>query len=918
MSQMTDKKMSPMMKQWFSMKEELGDDVILFCRVGDFYELFFEDAVIGAKELDITLTSRKLKDEQHPLAGVPVRSVESYVGRLVNKGFRVAIADQLEDPKAVKGVVDRGITRIVTKGTLTEDSLLNSHQNNYIASITRSKVNRIEVLGLAIADLSIGEFYAREFEPEKLPDFYFLLECYKPVEYVIPEDLKGELETLLSRQINGETVSDQPNFWFDRDQTTQFLNEHFGVNSLKGFGINDFSIAASAAGGLLKYLYETQKKKISNITKLQYLESKNTMYLDRSAVQSLELFENAQDRTDEGTLVELLDQTLTPMGSRLLRRWIASPLASKSLIETRQSIVELFANEEMLQNEIRGFLAKIADIERLATRVSLGIAKPIEIIKLLNSLNILPDVNNKLKQVEHKSNSLKTFIDDFDPCQDIVSYINKMIKEEPSNTIGEGEVINSGVNKRLDELREILYEGEKWLEKYVDEEKKRTGISSIKIRQNRHLGYYIEVTKSNTSKVPADYISRQVMVNVTRYVTDKLNQWESDILNAEVEIADLEEKIYSNFLKDLEKQNNRLQKISKLIAEIDCLLNFAYCSISYNYHKPEFTHEKMLDLRNLRHPVIENFNKNEVYTPNDVYLSESDNQIVVVTGPNFSGKSSILRAVTLNIIMAQIGCFVPASVAKLCTFDRIFTRIGASDNLLAGQSTFMVEMLDAANLVNNTTIRSFIIADELGRGTSTYDGLAIAWSIVEFLHNHKFKPLVMVATHFHQLSELEGYLTRVKNYHFNIGFDGEKPIFDHKITPGSSDKSFGVEVAKLAGLPNDIILRARFILSILEAQSSTINPEIESDGIQFDLPSKVKQKEMEVEGQTNLDDWLSETNASKITRKNHQIRKKPVELQITPQELEVISSVRNLAIDQLTPKTALDLLYQLNSLLKKK
>lgn len=907
---------TPMMKQWIKMKTELGEDVILFCRIGDFYELFYDDAVIGAKELDIALTARKIGDTQHPLAGVPVRSVDSYVSRLVSKGYKVAIADQLEDPKAVKGVVKRGVTRIVTQGTIVDDSLLSAGKNNYIASLVKvsSKGNSVEY-GLAIADLSVGEFYVKEFKGEDSKTLLkYSLDVTAPVEFIFPEGLEEDIKKLIVDESGRRvTLTERPSFWFEPQEATEVLHEHFEVRSLKGFGIADSSLSAAAAGALIRYLMETQMRKISNITKIQILNLNNVMMLDKSVIRSLEIFENTYDHTETGTLVSLLDETKTPMGGRMLRRWLAAPLVDPNEIEKRWRILSTLYEEEIEQNNLRAALESIHDIERIATRISLELAKPSELIKLKESLEKLPSVIEPLRNLV-STEEIGKIIAEFDQLEDVLEYLTKWIHPEPASSPIDGAVIADGVNSRLDELRKVLREGERWVENYQQEQIQLTGITSLKIKQNRQLGYYIEVTRKNADKVPENYVSRQAMVNAIRYVTDELKEWESNILNAEVEIAELETQLYQLVLENLAKHFERIHQTAQQIAFLDCLSTFAEISLRNGYVQPKLVEEQSLIIKGGRHPVIESFQSMQEYVPNDVKLDKERQQILVITGPNYSGKSSLLRMVAINVILAQIGCFVPANEMKLSVHDRIFTRIGASDNLIAGQSTFMVEMLDAANFINNSTERSLIIADEIGRGTSTYDGLAIAWAIAEYLHNCEQKPLTMIATHYHQLSELEGFLDRVKNFHFKISFDGERPIFNHKLFRGSSDKSFGVEVAKLAGLPLDIIIRARFILKLLESQSASI--EIEE--LTPSVASKIRQATEMEKQQASLADWFGDevevvtTSKQKPKMPSSTTKKSP--FQMRPEELEVIQTLKSLSIENLTPIKAFQILQDLKTL----
>lgn len=903
-----------MMKQWHQMKEEIGKDTILFCRVGDFYELFYEDAVIGAKELDITLTARKIRDTEHPLAGVPFRSVEGYIGRLVKKGYKVAVADQLEDPKATKGVVQRGVTRIVTRGTLLDDSILDVNQNNYIASVCQRKIGKTTEIGFSLADLSCGEFYAKSYrKSEGLKELSLTIDATSPVEYVYPDFGEEMLEQITGKTMGeNETLSPRPEYWFDVGEAKQILHTHFGVKSLNGFGIEDSEIAVGAAGALLRYLDETQKQKAANITKIQLLDSSDRMMLDRSVIRSLELLENNINNKEEGTLFSMLHHTVTPMGARLLRKWIVAPLTNIDHINQRLQAVQTLINDEISYNQLHSELNRIGDLERLTTKISLRSAKPPEIIRLAQGLEKIPEIHKQLDQLEAFDSAFPTSLKaNISACDDITGLIRKTLQNNPTG-LGDGEVIAEGVNERLDELRRVLREGEKWVERFIAREIQKTGINSLKVKQNRQLGYYIEVTKSNLNKVPEHYTKRQAMVNVSRYITQELKDWEGKILNAEIEITELEQQLYNALLEELSTHTQRLQNTSKGIAELDCLSTFAYVSLKNNYTRPILSHEKGLNIEGVRHPIIEEFKKDIPYTPNDVFMEEQGNQILIITGPNFSGKSSLLRAVALATILAQIGCFVPSTTYTCGIIDRIFTRIGASDNLIAGQSTFMVEMMDAANLVNNSTKNSLIIADELGRGTSTYDGLAIAWSISEYLHESPNRPFTIIATHFHQLAELEGLLPRVKNYHFNILFDGKnRPIFDHKLFSGSSDKSFGVEVAKLAGLPKEVILRARFLLTVLEAQSASITAEEEET-----ISSKVKKAEKIAEDQMTLNAWLNSTEAE--PRQVVSVKKKiktagPV---LKAEESEILSTLRSLDINHVSPLQAFEILQNLTKLLR--
>jgi len=623
------------------------------------------------------------------------------------------------------------------------------------------------------------------------------------------------------------------------------------------------------------------------------------MTLDSTAIKGLELFENNQNHSEYASLFELLDETVTPIGSRQLRHWTANPLADIDKINARLNAVEALVQDSILLHTVRSILKEIGDIERLTTRISIGSAKPIEMIKLAQSLEKIPELKEKLNPISNYFPA--DLISKLDPCLDISTQIRKEISEISSGRIGDGTTIQIGINSELDRLITIMTEGKSWLTSYTVKEQNRTGITNIRVKQNNVLGYFLEISKRDTEKVPDDFIRKQIMINVERYVTQELKDWESEVLTAEIQISDLEIKIYNNLLKELSQFVKLLQTTSRQIADIDCLSSFAYLADRRQYCKPEFKDKNSLIITGGRHPVIESLNQNSPYVPNDVMLDYEKQRLMIITGPNFSGKSSLLRATALIVIMAHMGCYVPANKLELSVVDRIFTRIGASDNLVAGQSTFMLEMIDAANLVNNCTERSLIIADELGRGTSTYDGLAIAWSIAEYLHNLPNSPKAMLATHYHQLSELEDMLESCANYHFEIRFEDGKPKFNHELSRGSSDKSFGVEVARLSGIPEAVIDRARKILKLLESQSAKVT---------LDAPHSVKLADLILaeNGQSSLDDWFVSPNPEQITSRKAQ----------SPQLIEdpIVKELMKVSLETLTPLEALRLIEKLKGMIE--
>ncbi len=838
---------TPMLSQWLEIKESLGDEIV-FCRVGDFFELFFDDAIRASSILDLQLTKRKISKSTYPMAGVPVRSLDTYVSKLIKLGYKVAIIDQLEDAKKTSGMLKRGLTKIITPGTITDQLMLEPGKNNYISSLHMGKLSKETVLGIAFCDISTGDFRVGNFKGDLIKNNVLKsILRFNPVEILYSNEntnLEESLEIIFDENI---LLTNKTSDWFDLKSANALILSHFNVKTTKGYGLEKNSPGISAAGALIKYLKETQFSELSHIKSIKSLEIDNTMVLDATAVKSLELFENIHDNTSKATLFALMNETVTPMGGRLLRHWMSNPLSKLDPINRRLSTVELFTKEPLLQHKTRSILSEFCDIERLSTRIALGNIKPNELIKLSHSLEKIPTLRNL---IEDYTNILpKNLFENLDPSSDFVLLINRNINPNATGNIGDGNIIAENVNSELDRLRQILKIGEKWIDNYILKEQKNHNLVSMKIKQNNHLGYFIEISNKEQNNIPAHFTKKQVMINVTRYISEPLKEWETEIIDAELNIFEIEQKMYQLLLNELSIFIPYLQKTSHSIAILDCLSNFAYLADTRRYVKPNFENTLDLLIEDGRHPVIEALNPNLDYIPNNISLLHEDQRLLIITGPNFSGKSSLLRMVGLISIMAHMGSFVPANNVKIGLIDRIFTRIGASDNLAAGQSTFMLEMIDAANIVNNSTEKSLVIADELGRGTSTYDGLAIAWSIAEYLHNKSNSPKTLIATHYHQLSELEDLHPAVKNYQFVIKFENEEPIFDHKLAIGSSDKSFGVEVAKLSGLPEEVISRGRKILHILENKSSDVQPN--------DIPSKkLSSLIMDEDGQSSLENWF--------------------------------------------------------------
>jgi len=798
---------TPMMEQYFRIKKN-HQDALLFFRLGDFYELFYEDAKIASPILEIALTSR----QKVPMCGVPYHSAIPYLTKLLKRGFKVAVCEQVGDPKVAKGIVRRDVVKVLTPGTAVEIELEEAKESTYVASLYLKD----EDWGLALINLASGEMKTLQDSQRKriLADELFKV---SPKEIIFPEGEEEVVSTVLSRNNLSSVLRSPVEAWaFDFSQAKNLLLSHFKVRSLAGFGLAERSLAVSAAGALLYYLKKVRKDSLSLIHKISYIHSNQQLILDATAIKNLELVRNLRDGHLKGSFLDIIDFTVTSMGGRLLRSWLLQPILDCSRINDRLDAVTEILDHTIQRQELREKLKDIFDLERLTGKISLAVANPKDLVSLKKSLHPLPQIQASLKNFSSKK--LKKIYREWDNAEDVVDLIDKAILEEPAFLLTEGGIIKDGYNAELDELRKISHSGKTFISQLEEKERKKTGISSLKVRYNKVFGYYIEVTKPNLSLVPADYIRKQTLVNSERFFTPELKEYEEKVLNAEQRIADLEYNLFLGVREKISCETLRLQKIASDIATLDVLFSLSELASQRNYCRPEVNTEDMIKISEGRHPVVEIMNE-EPFIPNDAYLDRDENQILIVTGPNMGGKSTYLRQVALICILAQMGSFVPAKEAVIGVVDRIFTRIGAMDFLIAGQSTFMVEMLETANILHNATSRSLILLDEIGRGTSTFDGLSIAWAVGEYIHEKEdIRAKTLFATHYHELTDLSSTLQRIKNYHVTVKERQDDIVFLRKIVPGPSDRSYGLHVAKLAGIPRSVVNRAKEILFNLEKQ----------------------------------------------------------------------------------------------------
>ena len=797
---------TPMMEQYHRIKKQY-QDALLFFRLGDFYEMFFEDAKTAAPVLEIALTSR----HKVPMCGVPYHAAHSYLVKLLRKGFKVAICEQVEDAKLARGVVKRDVVKVLTPGTAVELELEEEKENTYIASLFMSEKD----WGLALIDLASGKMKTTEGEwMAMLADELF--KAY-PKEIIYPEGQVDEVDGILSRSgMNAVVRSPQEDWVFDLTQAKNLLLDHFKAKSLEGFGLDGRALAISASGALLFYLRNLRKDSLSLVHGLSYIQSSQHMVLDATSIKNLELTKNLRDFRVKDSLLDIIDFTVTSMGGRLLRDWLLHPLLDKKEIEARLETVDEFLSKTIERQEMEKDLKDIFDLERLTGKISLAVANAKDLVALKRSLLPLPRVQSVIRTFV--SEKMKKTQQSWDNALDIGELIEDALMDEPSFLLTEGGIIKQGYNKELDELREISHSGKSFITQMERKEKERTGIPSLKIRYNKVFGYYIDVTKPNLHLVPPDFIRKQTLVNSERFITPELKEYEEKVLNAEQKIGELEYDLFLEVREKISQEKERLQKIASRIALLDVLSSLAELASQRSYNRPIVNEEERIKIVEGRHPVIEVTNE-EPFIPNDTYLDRKAEQILIVTGPNMGGKSTYLRQVALICILAQMGSFVPASEAEIGLVDRVFTRIGAMDYLSVGHSTFMVEMLETANILNNATNNSLILLDEIGRGTSTFDGLSIAWAVAEYLHDKEdVRAKTLFATHYHELTELELTMERIKNYHVSVKKWKEDIIFLRKIVPGASDQSYGIHVARLAGIPLAVIERAKEILFNLEKQ----------------------------------------------------------------------------------------------------
>lgn len=824
---------SPLMRQHAELKKKFPDAILLF-RVGDFYETFGEDARKASQILGVTLTRKSAGGGEYTdLAGVPYHALEQYLPRLVRAGLRVAICEQLEDPKTAKGLVKRGITELVTPGVAYNDMVLEVKENNFLCGLHLTD----KIHGVSFLDVSTGEFYVAQGDLAYIDK---LMTNFRPSEVVLQRKKLHWFQEHFAEKYYCNTFDD----WvFAPDFAHELLLKQFGTSSLKGFGVDDLDMGIIAAGAVLYYLQDTQHTQTANITKLSRVERDRYVWLDRFTVRNLELVSSPNDNAR--TLLDVVDETLTPMGSRLMRRWILMPLKEKSLIEERLGVVDVLVREAGLRQQLEQQIKTIGDLERLITKAAVGRINPREMLQLRRSLDAVGEV--KRMCAESGSEALVRMAEQLNPCALLAERIGREVKEEPPAKVEKGGVIADGVSSELDELRSMAGSGKEYLMAMQQREVEATGIPSLKVGFNNIFGYYFEVYNTHKDKVPEDWIRKQTLTNAERYITPELKEYEDKILGAEERILALEVQLYNQLMAAVTEYVQPVQYDAQLVAHLDCLQSFAEVALRGNYCRPELTDDDKIQILEGRHPVIETqMAPGEQYVSNDVMLDRERQQIVIITGPNMSGKSALLRQTALIVLMAQMGCYCPAKRATIGLVDKIFTRVGASDNISSGESTFMVEMNETASILNNVTDRSLVLLDEIGRGTSTYDGISIAWAITEYLHNNKkARPKVMFATHYHELIEMEEQYERIKNYHVSVKEIDGRVIFLRKLVPGGSEHSFGIHVARLAGMPPQVVNRADAMLQVLEAKNERTT----------EVGKKAKNASKDVQKSTPLDGY---------------------------------------------------------------
>ena len=877
--------LTPMMQQYMETKKQY-QDCILFYRLGDFYEMFFEDALTASKELEITLTGKSCGlEERAPMCGIPYHAVEGYLTRLVNKGYKVAICEQMEDPKLAKGLVKRNVIRIVTPGTNLNVQSLEASKNNFLMCITYLPAK----IGISVADVTTGDYYLTEVEDlKKLNDE---LMKYEPSEIICNEAFLvsgfdvGNLKEKYRISVNAL----EPHF-FDDEGCKRVLLRHFKVNTLIGLGIEEFPVGMIAAGALLQYLYETQKTELTHFTHIYPYLTNKYMLLDSSTRRNLELSETLRDKQKRGSLLWVLDKTKTAMGGRLLRSMLEQPLIEKAEMERRLDAIEELNRDSVSRDELREYLNPIYDLERLLSKVTYKTANPRDFIAFRNSLEMLPAIKTVLKGFEKAE--LTEIERNMDSLQDIYELIVAAIEEEPPISIREGGMIKDGFDETIDMLRSAKKDGKQWLAELEEADRERTGIKNLKIKYNKVFGYYFEVTNSYKDLVPEDYIRKQTLANAERYTTPRLKELEDTILNAEDKLTTLEYDLFCKIRESIAMELERIQRTAKAIARLDVYASLSLVAERNHYVRPKLNEKGIIDIKDGRHPVVEQMIQNDLFIANDTFLDNGSHCISIITGPNMAGKSTYMRQTALIVLMAQVGCFVPAKSANIGIVDRIFTRVGASDDLASGQSTFMVEMNEVANILRNATSNSLLILDEIGRGTSTFDGLSIAWAVIEHISNRKLLGAkTLFATHYHELTELEGKMHNVNNYCIAVKECGDDIVFLRKIIKGGADRSYGIQVAKLAGVPDMVIDRAKEIVEQLT--DNDITEKIQNIAV-----------DTKGEGRAKKQQHLDEVDLAQMS------------LFDTVTDEDVIKELMELEVNTMSPLDALNALYKLQNKLK--
>ena len=810
--------LTPMMKQYMDIKKNY-QDCILFFRLGDFYEMFFDDALIASKAMEVTLTGKSCGlEERAPMCGMPYHAADTYIAKLINKGYKVAICEQIEDPSTSKGIVKREVVRVITPGTVVSQTMLNENENNYLASIFLDETGA----GIAYCDISTGEISTTELRGQRnIERLLNELEKIRAKEIIANEAvaLDGLLDDL--KENNNAYFSLLESRYYNKNTSVEVVLRQFNVKSLKGLGIEEMYLAVMALGALLSYLFETQKQNLSHLSFLKVYDTNEHMSLDKSTIRNLELTESMFDKKVQGSLLGVLDRTQTAMGSRKMKQWIREPLNHLPEINERLNSVELLVENILLRNNIKENLKKVYDLERLSGRIACGNTNAKDLIALRNSIFVLPDLKSELSACGDPL--LEELEKNMDSLTEIYELIDKAIVDDPPYTLKDGGLIRSGYSNELDQLKESILDGQNWIASLEVTEKERTGIKSLKVGFNKVFGYFIEVTKSYFDMVPDNYIRKQTLANCERYITPELKEVESIVLNAETKINQMEYELFIEIRNYIKDYIQKIQRTSLAISILDVLTSFAEVSSKLGYVKPQVNNDDIIIIEKGRHPVIENTIRHGIFVSNNTYIDRENNSMLLITGPNMSGKSTYMRQTALIVLMAQIGCFVPADSAVIGIVDRIYTRIGASDNLSQGQSTFFVEMSELAYILNTASDKSLIILDEIGRGTSTYDGLSIAWAVVEYLCSSKGRIRTMFATHYHELTALEGHIKGVKNLNVDVQEKDGNIIFLHKIIEGSASRSYGIHVAKLAGVPQQLLHAAENKLNELEDSGASIN-----------------------------------------------------------------------------------------------